>query len=290
MRQRPTARAACAALLLISPVACDSLISPVDKSVTGHTIVTGGLIRYYQWTAPAGDSPKPVLLVFHGLGGNADEIRASSEMSTEGKNAGYVVVFPQAANEANRGWAMGCEGCTDGDVRGIDDVAYVDAILDDLASRTPTDRTRVYAAGYSMGAWFTYALACQRSGMVKAIAPVGGLMPRPVAALCNPTEPIGALVIFGDNDQTQPYNGTLGPFGLFGADSSAIFWSKANHCTVEHPDEDKTFGSTRVRVMIHEACDGGTTIERHRVIGLPHVWPSGNYSATREVLRFFAAH
>lgn len=134
------------------------------------------------------------------------------------------------------------------------------------------------AVGFSMGAWFTYALACQRSGMIEAIAPVGGLMPRPVAALSQPASPLGALVIFGDNDQTQPYNGTAGAFGLF-ADSSAIFWSKANHCSVQHPDDERTFGSTRVRLMIHEDCDGGTTIERHRVIGLPHVWPSGNYGA-----------
>ena len=101
---------------------------------------------------------------------------------------------------------------------------------------------------------------------------------------------MGALVIFGDNDQTQPYNGTPGPFGLFGADSSAIFVSNAAHCRVEHPTERKTFGATQVDVLIRDSCDGGKVVERHRVIGLTHVWPSGSYDASREVLRFFAAH
>jgi polyhydroxybutyrate depolymerase len=267
---------------------CDAVIDPFDDDrITSQTIVTGGLIRYYEWVAPDGNAPRPVLLVFHGLGGNAGEIRRSSEMTEPANHAGYVVVYPQAANEANRGWSMGCERCTDGDVRGINDVAYVDAILDDLANRTPIDRSRIYATGFSMGGWFVYALACQRSGMVRAIAPVGGLMPRPVAGLCEHNDPTGALVMFGDNDQTQPYNGSPGEFGVFGADSSAIFWARANNCGVEGPDEEKTFGSTRVRVTVHTACDGGVTVERHRVIGLTHVWPSGSYDATREVLKFF---
>jgi polyhydroxybutyrate depolymerase len=283
-------RSGLAIFAAILAAGCDAVIDPFDdNSITSQTIVTGGLIRYYEWAAPDGDAPGPVLFVFHGYGGNATEIRQSSEMTEPATEAGYVVVFPQAANEANRGWSMGCTRCTDGDVRGIDDIAYVDAILDDLANRTSIDRTRVYATGFSMGGWFVYALACQRSGMVRAIAPVGGLMPRPVAGLCAPNDPTGALVMFGDMDQTQPYNGTPGEFGVFGADSSAIFWARANHCGIEHPDEEKTFGSTRVRVTSYEACDGGTTVERHRVIGLTHVWPRGSYDATREVLRFFAA-
>ena len=266
---------------------CDSVIAPDVDNIPGHTIVTGGLIRYYEWTASNGDQPKPVLLVFHGLGGNAAEIRSGTGLSKEGKDAGYVVVFPQAANEAGRGWSMGCENCTAGDRRGINDVAYVDAILDDLARHTSIDRSRVYATGFSMGAWITYALACNRPGLFRAIAPVGGLMPRPVAALCTAAQPVGALVIFGDNDQTQPYNGIPGPFGLLGADSSALFWSSAANCRVEHASELKTFGATRVDVVLRDNCDDGKIVERHRVLGLTHVWPSGSYDASREILRFF---
>jgi polyhydroxybutyrate depolymerase len=269
---------------------CDSVIAPDDDSITGQTIITGGLIRYYEWTAPAGDQAKPVLFVFHGYGGNAAEIRLSTDMSRQGKDAGYVVVFPQASNEAGRGWTMGCENCTEGDRRGVNDVTYVDAILDDLARRTPIDRSRVYAAGFSMGAWFTGALACHRPGLLRAIAPLGGLMPRPIAALCTSPQPVGALVIFGDADPTQPYNGSPGQFGLFGVDSSAIFWSDVANCRVERPSERKTFGSTQVDVLRREDCDGGKIVERHSVIGLNHVWPSGSYDASREILRFFAVH
>src|SRR5262245_43850201 len=223
--------------------ACNSLLDPDASRIHSQTIVVGGPIRTYDWAEPDESGQHPVLLAFHGAGGNATEYRQNSELVGPGSDAGYVVVFPQAPNETGRTWAMGCAGCTQGDQLGIDDVAYVDALLADLATRTSIDRSRVYVTGFSMGAWFSYALACARSSIVKAIAPVGGLMARPVAALCVPTQPIGALVIFGDQDQTQPYGGRAGPFGLLGADSSAIYWALAAHCRTEVPDEDRSYGS-----------------------------------------------
>jgi polyhydroxybutyrate depolymerase len=280
-----------AAVLLVSALgSCNSLLDPDAGNVRTQTIVVGGLIRYYEWAAPDGDQARPVLLAFHGAGGNSNEYRMNSALVEPATEAGYVVAFPQAANETGRTWAVGCAGCTRGDELGIDDVAFVDAVLNDLATRTSVDRTRVYATGFSMGAWFTYALGCARADVVKAIAPVGGLMPRPVAAQCAPAKPLGALVIFGDLDQTQPYGGRVGPFGLFGADSSAIFWSAAANCRTEVPEDERTFGGTVVRVAQRTDCDDAIQIERHRVVGMTHVWPSGRYDATRELIRFFGAH
>jgi polyhydroxybutyrate depolymerase len=282
-----------AARILVAAITlggCDSLLDPDADRIRSQTIVTGGLIRTYDWAEPGGEGLHPVLLAFHGAGGNPTEYRQNSGLVDPATDAGYVVVFPQAANETERTWAMGCAGCTQGDELGIDDVAFVDALLDDLARRTSIDRSRVYVTGFSMGGWFSYAFACQRSSAVKAIAPVGGLMPRPVAQQCAPVRPIGALVIFGDLDQTQPYGGRAGPYGLLGADSSAIFWSVAANCRVEIPDEVRAFGETAVRITEQTDCDGGVHVERHRVVGMAHVWPSGRYDATRELLRFFDAH
>jgi len=271
-------------------VGCNALTGLGGATVNHQTIVVGGWIRYYEWTASASADPKPVLLAFHGLGGNAADMRLMSGLAEAGREAGFTVAFPEAAQEANRGWSAGCAGCTTGDVLGIDDVAYVDALLNDLATRTSIDRSRVYAAGFSMGAWFTYTLACHRSDIVRAIVAVGGLMPRPVAELCAPTAPVGVLVIFGDHDPTQPIAGKPGPFGLLGADSSAIFWSNFAHCRVNSADEPRLYGRTEVSIMQRTECDGGVTISRHRAVGLEHVWPSGSYHAPREALRFFAAH
>lgn len=287
----PRATALCFAIALAGSLgACNDLLDPQAANVQSQTLVTGGLIRSYEWAAPDGNQSRPVLLAFHGLGGNSSEFRQNSQLVEPALDAGFVIVFPQASNEANRGWSVGCDNCTDGDRLGIDDVAYVDAVLDDLAKRTTIDRSRIYVTGFSMGGWFSYTMACKRSSVVKAIVPVGGLMPRPVASLCTPSRPLGALVIFGDQDQTQPYEGRPGPFGLLGADSSAIFWATSAKCRTETTEEAKTFGTTIVRVVERDDCDGDISVERHRVVGLTHVWPSGNYDATQQILRFFAAH
>src|SRR5215831_5938057 len=58
----------------------------------------------------------------------------------------------------------------------IDDVAFVAALLDDLAARVDYDRARVYATGHSNGAMMAYRLAQDLSDRIAAIAPVGGAL------------------------------------------------------------------------------------------------------------------
>ena len=59
----------------------------------------------------------------------------------------------------------------------IDDVAYFDALLDDLATRIDYDPRRVYATGLSNGAMMSFRLACQLSERITAVAPVAAAFP-----------------------------------------------------------------------------------------------------------------
>ena len=47
--------------------------------------------------------------------------------------------------------------------RDVDDLGFVDAMLDELEQRFCIDADRVYSTGYSNGAFFSYRLACERS-------------------------------------------------------------------------------------------------------------------------------
>lgn len=266
---------------------CGWLTAP-REGVEERFLTVGGISRRYEWKAPDGITNAPVIIAFHGLAGTATAMRQLTSLHRLAMEEGYAIVYAEAAIEGGRGWSMGCQDCTNADVFGIDDVAYVDAVLDDLAQRTSINKNEIYATGFSMGAWFTYVLACKRAGRVKAIVPVAGLMPRPVAAACTPAQPVDVLVIMGDEDPTQPFGGRPDPFGLFGADSSASFWADVAQCEATDPNPPNSHGATHVGVVRWTGCTGNARVERHRVIGMPHLWPDNAYSANAEVMRTFA--
>lgn len=55
---------------------------------------------------------------------------------------------------------------------GVDDVAFVAALIDQLDGELAVDRERVFATGVSNGGMMAYWLAVERSDLVRAIAPV----------------------------------------------------------------------------------------------------------------------
>src|SRR5262249_47734669 len=58
--------------------------------------------------------------------------------------------------------------------RKIDDVAFLNSVLDDLAGRFPVDGRRVFATGFSNGASMTFRLAAERAERLAGVAPVSG--------------------------------------------------------------------------------------------------------------------
>src|ERR1019366_7477165 len=157
----------------------------------------------------------------------------------------------------------------------VDDVAYVRALLNDLATIVDIDPRRVYAAGMSNGAMMAYRLAAECADRFAAIAAVAGPMgiddPRPVRA-------VPVLHIHGTDDQFAPYDGGVGRRSLHGvpfrsvADTIAA-WVRVNRCD-----------PTPTVMEEVSAVDDGTRIVRHlyrgeapvvliTVEGGGHIWP-----------------
>ncbi|MBF0476058.1 MAG: hypothetical protein HQK59_09535, partial [Deltaproteobacteria bacterium] len=88
--------------------------------------------------------------------------------------------------------------------RKVDDVGFVNALIDDLISRFRVDEHRIYATGFSNGASMVFRLGRELSRRLAAIAPVAGsdwMMQTMVA------RPISLLYITGDADPLNPING-----------------------------------------------------------------------------------
>jgi len=293
------ARAACAVLVA---VACAAAATTVER-----TLAVAGRDRSYEVDVPAQAPPPggwPVVLVFHGGGGNAASVRMQSRMSAKGAAEGFVAVYPQGSGGiAGKlktwnagtccGWAM---------QHHVDETAFVAALLDDLATVVAVDARRVYATGISNGGMMAYQVACTLADRFAAIAVVAGEMTM-AASDCRPARPVAVLVIHGSADRNLPIDGGVGAkaFAVHEVRSlaSAIdFWRRHDGCS----ESARSAVDGVVRRMSYSSCNGGSEVEVVTIEGGGHSWPGGDrlarfldppspaLDATAEVWRFFARH
>ena len=96
-------------------------------------------------------------------------------MTSLADTANFLLVYPQGAtgSDGYSHWNIADENSKSN----VDDLGFTSAMIDDLIQTYNVDTLRIYATGFSNGAFFTYDLACRLSQRIAAIAPVGGTMP-----------------------------------------------------------------------------------------------------------------
>ena len=276
--------------------------------------------RDYDLSLPASfhcGTPVPVLIVLHGGGGNKDNMRrlvcpvgdraSPGCLDRVAHAAGMVVVFPNgsdapAARLLSRGglrtWNAG--GGRDGAVcvsgmacrRGVDDVAYIRALLADVGSRVAVDPKRVFATGFSNGAALAHRLACEAADLFAAVAPVSGENQAALAS-CTPSRPIAVLVIHGTLDRCWPYTGGAGGCIATGryvsVEETLVGWAARNGCRAEAtrttlPSRPGIADGTQVVRHDYAGCAAGGALQHLEVVGNGHFWPDGQAYARPALL------
>ncbi|MGH7356319.1 MAG: alpha/beta hydrolase family esterase [Candidatus Rokuibacteriota bacterium] len=142
-----------------------ALLAPGDHDLT---LTHAGRERTYVVQVPprAGErGPLPVILAFHGGGGNASGFKKYAGLDTIADREGLVVVYPDGTGPLARKlltWNAGA-CCGYAQSHDVDDVGFALAILAALTQEMPLDATRVFATGHSNGAMMAYRLAIEAS-------------------------------------------------------------------------------------------------------------------------------
>jgi polyhydroxybutyrate depolymerase len=192
---------------------------------TTRTIMMDGVQRSFLVHAPPsydGTTPVPVVLDFHGLGGNSNQQRNLTRWDDVADAQGFISVYPQGIENA---WnAGGCCGNT-----GSDDIAFVRAIIQTLSEDACIDTRRVFASGCSNGGGMSYRLACEAADVIAAVAPVDfDCVLGQGCGDCAPSRPITVVQFRGTADQLVDYEGQ----GAFvGAQANLATWGEINECT-----------------------------------------------------------
>ncbi len=274
------------ALVIVTTSSAAAAGSPLTTGEHTITLNHGGRERSYIVHVPrvaAAKRPLPVVLSFHGGGGWAAQQQDSTRLHRLGEREGFIVVYPNGSGRMagklltwNAGTCCGYATTND-----IDDVGFVAALLDDLAQRTPLDRSRVYATGFSNGAMMAHRLAAERPDLVAAIAPVGGSM---VLEGIEPRAPVPVMHIHSVDDPRALYDGGLGP-PFPGTNhrvehppvrESLERWRKANGCAAAGVVVDTIESGSHTAMKISFApCNSGAELIHWKLRGPGHVWPGG---------------
>lgn len=223
--------------------AATSLAAPLTAGEHVRTVRVGDLQRRYRVHVPErydATKPTPVVVVFHGGGGNPESMVRLSGMNTKSDEVGFLAVYPYGSGvDPERGLSFhGGDCCGYAMVRNIDDVGFTRALLDDLAAVANVDADRVFATGLSNGAIMAYRVAAELADRIAAIAPVGGPL---MLDACRPSRPVPVLHFHGTADEFAPFQGGFGK-GVAGGkgvtdfrsvDATIRAWVTANGCRAE---------------------------------------------------------
>jgi len=246
-----------------------------------RTLKVGDRERSYLVHRPKaydGAKRRPLVLAFHGGGGRARGMATLTHFDDIADERGFIVVYPEGVNHR---WADG-RGTTAPDRTGVDDVAFVAALLDRLEGDLAIDPARIYATGMSNGGFMAERLGCLLSGRIAAIAPVAATMGEPLAARCKPQRPLPVMLIHGTDDLLVPWVGGRMRFGAGGnilsVPATVALWTRLDGCSAKPATSELpavAADATRVRRTVHGGCRDGAEVVLYTVQGGGHAWPGG---------------
>jgi polyhydroxybutyrate depolymerase len=260
------------------------LISLLSVAVTRLTysqydsLLIDGLYRTFLLHLPSGYTgvePLPLMVAMHGGFGSAINLQNQSGLSIKADQEHFIVVYPEGLRGGllnirtwNAGWCCGASSD-----QKIDDVGFVDTLLDILTARYAIDPNRIYATGMSNGGFMAYRLACELSHRIAAIAPVACSMSM---TSCSPERPVPVIHFHSYLDSSVPYQGGIGD-GVSNhynppLDSVGKVWAGKNHC--QNMAETLTDNDQYTQIQWTQ-CDCQSEINHYLTRDGGHSWPGG---------------
>jgi polyhydroxybutyrate depolymerase len=238
--------------------------------------------RPYAVHVPTGydaGRPTPLVVLLHGYSWSGAFQDGYFKLSDEADAKGFLLALPDGTVDGTgkRFWNAD-DACCDFLATGVDDVAYLSAILDDMEARYNVDRKRVFLVGHSNGAFMAHRAACDLAPRIAAIAALAGVVWKDPSK-CNPSEPVAILHVHGDLDSTVLYAGGSffqGTPAYPGAVATTQTWATKNGCATpsvpsqQGYDLDSLLAGNETRVDVYPGCKGGA-VELWTIQGGIHV-------------------
>ncbi|GEM_PF-5034667 len=249
-----------------------------------------GRIRRYKVHVPESydmNKETPLIIAFHGGGGNADSAVDYFELNSKSDEEGFIIAYPEGTGNSFGGklfasWNPGeCCG-TDG----VNDTGFISEMLEKLQEKFNIDENRIFLTGASNGAQMAYRVACDMPDKIAAIAPALSLLP---LEECNASKPFPVMHFEGTEDNCSPYEGgeVCGVclqkfFRSIGIRIKSYAWKcpavldfiedlrKMNGCSNQ---TEITYSNGNAICITYKECLDNADVTLCTINGLGHSWP-----------------
>jgi polyhydroxybutyrate depolymerase len=262
----------------------------------------------------------PVVLILHDTDNDAGDMARISRFNQTADQYGIIAVYPNALHERwatteqqqqqqqpTRGYGRhggmgggypggggggypggggGYPGGHGGGGQGAsrqsaNELAFFNAMLDQLPTEYSIDEDRVFATGFADGGLMDFQLGCNMGNRIAAIAPVGAELPKSMEQPCKnwSFRPVPLLMINGTADPVLPYKGrSSGGGATLGVEDTAKTWAKTDGCGSK-PEETSipphANGGLTTKVSTWGDCTQGSAVITYSIVDGGHFWPGG---------------
>jgi len=256
----------------------------------------------------------PLVFVFHGGGGNANNIEDTTNFTKKAEEERFIVVYPYGTGILNKFLlTWNCGFCCGYALRNnIDDVGFIRSLYEHISNEYSINPNMVYATGISNGGIMTYRVGAELSDIFAAIAPVaaqiGGqaTIDDELWQIPQPDNPVSVIAFNGMNDTRVPYDGgrplegNAHVYSWMSTNESISFWVEHNQCNTT--PEQNISESGNIIIDTYSEGMNNTEVKLVTIVDGTHSWPGGKkgwqggpeptqeISATDMIWDFFKEH
>jgi polyhydroxybutyrate depolymerase len=233
--------------------------------------------RPYKYKVPSrydASKPTPLVVMLHGLSASGELNELILRLAPLSESRTFLYAFPDGTKNplGIRFWNA-TDFCCNFFGSTVDDVAYITAVIDDMASRYNVDRRRVFLVGHSNGGYMAHRMACDRSSRIAGIVSLAGAQWKD-ATRCRPTDKVSVLQVHGTLDTLVGFGG--GPLYPSAKDTVAT-WANRNGCLGrltyggKRVDLDSLVPGAETKIEEYTGCAASGAVELWTIEGGSHV-------------------
>ena len=261
--------------MVVLPILEDPCLSPSSLMTQSLTsIEVNGVEREFRLSTPSSEpgTRLPLVIAFHGGTDSQEDFAQQEQFDQLGEQEKFIMAYAIAEQDrtaAEGEWFLNTAATSE------EDNNFTEAIVDELSESYCVDQDRLYAIGYSLGAMFTYEIACQLNHRFAATASFAGTMPVNPES-CDIARGIGILHIHGKLDYIIYYHqdwewkdGEHEGVGTMSEVPNLIdYWAAKSSCQAISVETSLT-----EEHIIHNDCVDDVIIEHYGLQIWDHNWP-----------------
>ena len=258
----------------------DLLAPPADLSYVQNPIITARPYQSHVPTSYDATKPTPLVVLLHGYGATGAIQNTYFGLTPVSDSANFLLAYPDGTVDgAGKGFWNATDACCNFAHDPVDDVAYLNALVDDMQAQYNVDPKRIYFMGHSNGGFMTYRMACEAGSRIAGVVVLAGAMWLDTTK-CPAKDKVPVLHVHGDMDMTIAYNGIATAMGALqpfpGAKVSLADWATIDGCgplAATAETRDLITGAPAETAVSRHSCPAGLGAELWTIQGADHIPP-----------------